>query len=147
MKKISYWLVAVSLAAFLVMVSGAGSLASGQAENTPPAVKVAPEQQKQLDQLKQLEEQLQKDREAMHSAITQYGWDSEQTDAPQEQLGRDRAEYRKLRRSLRSAGVPVPPPTGMGEGPGANRSMSGRMMRQGRGGHHCAGCDCPCCKG
>ena len=147
MKRISYWLIAVSLAAFLVMVRGAGSSASGQAENAPPAVKVAPEQQKQLDQLKQLEEQLQKDRDAMHNAITQYGWDSEQTDAAQEQLVRDRAEYRKLRRSLRSAGVPVPPPTGMGAGPGRNPAMSGRMMRHGRGGHNCANCDCPCCKG
>ena len=146
MKRISYWLMAVSLAAFLVMVSGAGSSASGQAENTPPAVNVTPEQQKQLDQLNQREAQLQNDRDAMHSAITQYGWDSEQADAAQDQLVRDRMEYRKLRRSLRSAGVPVPPPTGMGAGPGDNRAMSGRMMRQGRGGHHCAGCTCPCCQ-
>jgi len=146
MKKISYWVMAVSLAAFLVMASGAGSSASGQAGNTQPALKVTPEQQKQLDQLNQLEEQLQKDRDAMHNAITQYGWDSDQTDAAQEQLVRDRAEYRTLRRSLRFAGVPVPPPTGMGAGPGGNRATSGRMLRHGRGGSRGAGCNCPCCQ-
>jgi hypothetical protein len=109
--------------------------------------KVTAEQQKQLDQLKQLEDQLTKDRTAVHDAISKYGWDSDQTDAAQEQLFRNRTEYRQLRRSLRQAGVPVPPAGGFGPGgPGPGPGGMGMGMG-GSGGHGMMGrrmCDCPC---
>jgi len=38
---------------------------------------VSAEQQKNLDHLKQLGEQLQRDRDAVQSAMTQCGWDSD----------------------------------------------------------------------
>jgi hypothetical protein len=119
--------------------------------NPQAAQQVTAEQQKQLDQLKQLEEQLQKDRDAVHAAITQYGWESDQTDAAQEQLFRDRAEYRKLRRSLRSAGVAVSPPVGMGQrafrgGPGGNyRGWGAGYMRHRGRGYRGRMCGCRCC--
>ncbi len=97
------------------------------------------EQQKQLEQLKQLDTQLQKDRAAVHDAISKYGWDSDQTDAAQEQLFRDRSEYRQLRRTLRQAGVPVTAPQGVGPGSGFGPGSGRRGMRGGRG-----MCPCPC---
>jgi len=147
MKKTSCRLMAIPLAAFVLVVSGAFSLASGQAADNQPVPKFAPEQQKQIERLGQLGDQLQKDRAALHQAVNQYGWDSEQTDAAQEQLQRDRMEYRRLRRALRAAGVPVPPPAGMGAGAGRGGSglMGGRMKPRARGGHHCADCGCRCC--
>lgn len=121
---------------------------AGQSAEPQIPTKLTADQQKQAEQLKLLEEQLQKDREAMHSAITQYGWDSDQVDEAQEKLFRDRAEYRKLRRSLRAAGVAVPPAPGLDFGTRGDRPgrMAGRMPHHGRGGHHCADCDCPCCR-
>jgi hypothetical protein len=147
MKKSSRLITAISLAGLLIVLGGAFSLAAGQAVDNQPIPKVAPEQQKQLEQLRQLGDQLQKDRAALHQAIDQYGWDSEQTDAAQEQLQRDRMEYRGLRRSLRAAGVPVPAPAGMsaGPGPGGSGPMAGRMKPCGRSGRHCANCACRCC--
>jgi uncharacterized protein YlxW (UPF0749 family) len=148
MKKDMRWVWAVAEIALILFLGTAFSVASGQSVGSQTAPTVTPEQQKQLDQLKQLEPQLQKDREALHQAIAQYGWDSEQTDAAQDQLVRDRMEYRKLRRSLRSAGVPVVPPAGMGSrmwgiGPGLR---AGGMHHRGHGGRHCADCNCSCCK-
>lgn len=109
---------AVTLGALLLVAGPAGAQTAAQPTDPQPAQKLSTEQQKQLDHLKQLEEQLMKDREAVHAAVTQYGWDSEQTDAARERLFRDRQEYRKLRRSLRAAGVDVPPPAGLGRGAG-----------------------------
>jgi len=148
MKKDMRWVWGVAGTALILCLGTPFSVVSGQSAGSQTAPTVTPEQQKQLDQLKQLEAQLQKDRDAMHQAITQFGWDSEQTDAAQDQLVRDRMEYRKLRRSLRSTGVPVPPPAGMGAGMGGSRPgpMAGRMHHRGHGGHHCADCDCSCCK-
>jgi hypothetical protein len=88
--------------------------AQSSSANAQAAPQVTAEQQEQLDQLNQLQAQLQKDRGAVRAAITQYGWDSDQTDAARAKLFRDRAEYRGLRRSLCVAGVAVPPPAGMG---------------------------------
>jgi uncharacterized protein YlxW (UPF0749 family) len=147
MKKSSRWITAISLAGLLIVLGGAFSLAAGQAVDNQRVPKVTPEQQKQLEQLRQLGDRLQKDRAALHEAIDQYGWDSEQTDAAQEQLQRDRMEYRGLRRSLRAAGVAVPAPAGMsaGPGPGGSGRMVGRMKPCGRCGRHCANCACRCC--
>ncbi|MBZ5516000.1 MAG: hypothetical protein LAN62_14360 [Acidobacteriia bacterium] len=125
------------------------ALSRAQSEPAEPQAspKVSAEQQKQLDQLKQLEDQLQKDRDAVHAAITQYGWDSDQTDAARDQLFRDREGYRKLRRSLRGAGVAVPSPAGIGMRAGTRGYGPGR---KGGGMHHGGGsrgggmCGCPC---
>ena len=60
---------------------------------------------------------MQGDREAVRSAVAKYGGDSDEADAAQQRLLRDRGEYRGLRRSLQQAGVSVPPDatsTGMG---------------------------------
>jgi hypothetical protein len=96
--------------------------------------------------LNQLDEQLQKDRHTLHQAITQRGWDSEQVDVAQENLFRDREEYRKLRRSLRAAGVAVPPISGFGPGMGAPGPGVAPGRRSGGGPHQ--DCpylpDCPC---
>ena len=117
------------------------SMVSAQAQSTTTA-QVTPDQQVQLDRLKALEQDLQKDRQGLHDAITQYGWDSAQVDAAQEQLNKDRLEYRKLRRSLRQAGVAVPAPQGWGAGGG----MGGPGMPGMRGGHKRMHGDCPCAK-
>jgi len=110
---------------------------AASAQDQPAAPQSGPqlsaEQQKQLDQLKQLEQQLQKDREAVHNAITQFGWDSDQVDQAQEQLMRDRLQYRKLRRSLRAQGVPVPPPQGIGPGWPGGRGWQAQGRGYGRG--------------
>jgi hypothetical protein len=84
-------------------------------QSTTPRASALPtaEHEKQLDRLNQLDEQLQKDRDIMHQAIIQYGWDTDQVDSAQENLFRDREEYRKLRRSLRATGVTVPSPSGL----------------------------------
>jgi hypothetical protein len=102
---------------------------------------LTPEQQKQLDRLEQLEDQLQDDRAALEDAIARFGWDSDQVDEAENQLSQDRMEYRKLRRSLRQAGVAVPPPARFGQaGMGAGRGTA--TGRWGRGHcHHCGhGC-------
>lgn len=119
-----------------------------QSPTAQPAQKLTADQQKQLDQLHQLEEQLQKDRDAVHAAIGQYGWDSDQVDTAQEQLVRDRTEYRKLRRSLRAAGVPVSPPSGFASDSGGPRPRAGRWANSygpgGRRHYRGHGCNCPC---
>ena len=105
------------------------------------------EQQQQLGRLKELQEQLPKDRQALHQAAAQSGWDSDQADIAQEQLFRDGEEYRKLRRTLAAEGVAVPPPYGAGAGtkgghPSAHSSSAGSHGM-------CADCpsmdDCTCC--
>jgi uncharacterized protein YlxW (UPF0749 family) len=127
-----------------------GRVMVGQAQSTgkQATTQVTPDQQKQLDQLKEIENQLQKDRTDLHDAITKYGWDSDQVDAAQNQLTQDRTEYRKLRRALVQAGVSVPSPAGFAPGGGMG---PGRGMRAGRGsrGAGYQGCpcpDCPCCR-
>jgi len=104
-------------------------------------------QQQQLGRLKELEEQLPKDRQALHQAAAQSGWDSGQADIAQEHLFRDREEYRRLRRTLRAEGVAVPPPYGAGTdikggSPSANSPSAGSHGM-------CADCpsmdDCSCC--
>jgi len=108
---------------------------------------VTAEQQQQLGRLKELEVQLPKDRQALHQAAAQSGWDSDQADIAQEQLFRDREQYRKLRRTLAAAGVAVPPPYGAGAGtkgghPSTHSSSAGSHGM-------CADCrsmdDCTCC--
>jgi len=98
---------------------------------------LAPEQQKQLDRLEKLEDQLEDDRAALQDAITRFGWDSDQVDEAENQLSQNRMEYRKLRRSLRQAGVAIPSPAGFGQGGmGASRGIG--AGRWGRGHcHHC----------
>ncbi len=81
------------------------------AQSTPPQAvgQSAAGQKEQLDRLKQLDERLQNDRIALQRAVDQYGWDSDEADRAEEALARDRTEYRRLRRSLQSAGLDVPP--------------------------------------
>ena len=137
---------AATLGALLVAGSAVPQTAA-QSADPQAAPKLSAEQQKQLEHLKQLEEQLRKDREAVHSAIAQNGWDSDQTDAARNQLFRDRQEYRQARRSLRAAGVDVPPPAGLGRGTGR---AARRWARE--GGHWRGACPrhawrmrhCPC---
>ena len=126
--------------------------AAGQSPDPQTAPQVTAEQQNQLDQLKGLEDQMQKERDAVHAAISEFGWDSDQTDAAREKLFQTRTQYRSLRRSLRSQGLTVGPPAGMGQrgfraGPGQSywngprRGMRGGC--QGRHPHwrgHCRGC-------
>ena len=133
-----FLIIAVVLSA-LFLLAGFGAWAQSPGSQAP--LVATPEQQKQLYQLTQLEQQLDKDRTAMHDAIAKYGWDSDQADTAQEQLLRDRSEYRKLRRTLRRSGVTPPPPAGFKAG-GRHQSMRGRGM-------HCphasqGACDCPC---
>ena len=124
--------------------------ALGQSPDPQAAPQATADQQKQLDQLKALEGQLQSDRDAVHAAITEFGWDSDQADEAMGKLYQTRSEYRSLRRSLRSQGVAVPPPTGMGQrgfradsGPG-NRQVRG-FGRRGGSHRHCGhGCGCGC---
>ena len=113
MNRIKLLKLAATLGAVLFVAGWAAGQTPSQSADPQPAQKPSAEQQKQLDHLKQLEDQLRKDREAVHAAITQHGWDSDQTDAARDQLFRDRQEYRKTRRSLRAAGLDVPPPAGL----------------------------------
>lgn len=114
---------------------------------------VTADQQKQLNRLQQLNEQMQKDREAVRSAVAKYGGDSDEADAAQQRLLQDRQEYRGLRRSLQQAGVSVPPDatsTGMGN----QGNQRGHCGHHGDGHHgccggnsHCAEHDNDCCCG
>jgi hypothetical protein len=119
-----------------------GSQAAGS--NDQPTLTA--DQQNQLDQLRQLDEQLQKDRAAVHAAIGKYGFDSDQVDTARGQLIRDRTQYRQLRRSLVATGVAVPRASGMRAGRFMARpermGMRGRGMM--RGGMMRGGCRCQC---
>jgi hypothetical protein len=119
---------------------------------------LTPEQQKQLDRLGQLEDQLEGDRAALQDAIIRFGWDSDQVDEAQNRLSQDRMEYRRLRRALRQAGVAIPPPAGFGPGGmgAGRRSRASRWARAhshhcGQGYRHCHHSDeycddCPGCR-
>jgi hypothetical protein len=114
---------------------------------------VTADQQKQLNRLQQLNEQMQRDHDAVRSAVAKYGWDSDEADAAQQRLFQDRQEYRGLRRSLQQAGVSVPPDatrTGM-----RNQDNQRGHCGHGANGHHgccggdghCAEHDFDCCCG
>ena len=63
--------------------------------NKPQAKSTAPaEQQKNLDHLKQLSEQLQKDRDAVDAVVNQHGWDSDEVDSAKQRLTQNRHAYR-----------------------------------------------------
>jgi len=109
-----------------------------QADGRKPQ-QVASGQQQRLGRLKELAEQLSRDRQALHQAAAQSGCDSDQTDVAQEQLFRDREEYRKLRRTLVAAGVAVPPPYGAGAGTKGGRPSANPPSA----GSHGIGADCP----
>ncbi len=147
MNRTLLWKLAALIGAVVLVVAWAVARAQSAASDPQSAPKVTAEQQKQLDELRQLEQQLQKDRDAVHAAIMEFGWDSDQTDAARDQLFRDREEYRKLRRSLRAAGVAVPPPSGTGWGAGPGGYGPGRgagRMGYGRGPRGGRMCGCPC---
>jgi len=112
---------------------------------------LSPEQQKQLDRLEQLEDQLEDDRAALQDAIARFGWDSDQVDEAENQLSQNRVEYRKLRRSLRQAGVAIPSPARFGQagmgasrGTGAGRWGRGHCHHCGQGYRHCHHCRGSC---
>ena len=142
MKTRTSWILMGSLA-FTVLVGGAAMLLAQSAKPDPPSSpKVTADQQTQLNRLAQLDEQLRKDRMALHATINEYGWESEQADDAREKLVSDRAEYRKLRRSLMASGVPVPPPSGFAAGGPDNRPGpgAGRGSRGHHGCHYCPNC-------
>lgn len=145
-----HWLLAVVLA-MLATLCFAISSARPQ---TPSGSSVTIEQQRQLDRLNQLSEQLRKDRDAVDAAAGTYGWDSNEADAAQQRLFQDRQQYRSLRRSLEVAGVSVPPDAGSG-GKSNQATQSPRCCSHGHGHHGCCdgGHDCRgngedhCCHG
>jgi len=142
MRRMSSWIEIMLLGVVLLWAGVMGAHARSAQPDAQTGTKITAEQQQQLDRLAQLDEQLQKSRSALHAAINDYGWDSEQADEAREKLVNDRAEYRKLRRSLVASGVSVPPPTGLGAG-GPGRGPGPGMGRgQGRhhGCHHCGDC-------
>jgi hypothetical protein len=124
-----------------------GGLITAWARGKSPPQATA-EHQHQLGRLKELADQLSKDRKAVHQAAVQSGWDSDQVDVVQEQLFRDREEYRKLRRALDAAGVAVPPPYGAGAGTKGGRPSANPPSAGPHG--MCDDCpsmdgDCSCC--
>jgi len=136
-KEILASLLLVILAIFVVEF-GSPTKVSAQT-NTPQAQStVSAVQQKNLDHLRQLSEQLQKDRSAVDVAVNQYGWDSDQADAAQQRLFQDRQEYRSLRRSLQSAGVATPTDAA-GTCVGCQNNCSGHCGSHGDGHHSCCG--------
>lgn len=128
-------LVSVFLAAILIEIGNPSRL-SAQANPTQEQATVSAKQQKDLDHLKQLGEQLQKDRNAVESAVNQHGWDSDQADAAQQQLFQDHQEYRILRRSLQSAGVAIPTDQAA-PCEGCQNNCSGHCGSHGHGHHGC----------
>ena len=146
MRRLSLWTGIITLGIALLSAGTAGLRAQSSAANPPSNTKITAEQQKQLDQLAQLEERLQKSRDALHAAINEYGWNSDQADDARETLVKNRSEYRKLRRSLVASGVSVPPPAGFGVGGPGNRSGRGMGRGQGRyqGCPRCGRCGCNC---
>ena len=139
------FLLAVALVGVLALVGLAAAQSADPSPDLQNAPQITAEQQTQLDNLKGLEQQLQKDREAVHSAISQYSRDSDKTDAAMQQLFNTRMHYRQLRRSLRQAGVPVPPLAGAGAGWGAAGPARGQGRGYGSGrGFARRGCQCPC---
>jgi len=111
--------------------------ASAQTKTPQSGTAVTAEQQKQLDRLTQLREQLRKDEDSVDFAVHQYGWDSNEADAAQQRLLEDRREYRSLRESLQAGGVNIPSDM-WGAGMCAHCNQMG-SSRSGRGYHGC--CD------
>jgi len=139
------FLLAATVVSVLALVGLAAAQSAAPSPDPQNAPQITAEQQKQLDNLKGLEQQLQKDREAVHSAISQYSRDSDKTDAAMQQIFNTRMHYRQLRRSLRQAGVPVPPLAGAGAGWGAAGPARGQGRGYGSGrGFARRGCQCPC---
>ncbi len=140
------WMSAAIILGLLVFAGWALPQTGSQAAGSTDQAAVTAEQQKQVAQLGQLDEQLQKDRAAVHEAIGKYGFESDQVDAAREQLIRDRSQYRQMRRSLVAAGVAVPRASGVR----TSRFMArpGRMGMRGRGMMRGAmmrgGCRCQC---
>jgi hypothetical protein len=115
-------------------------LMQAQTKPTDSKSTVSTAQQKQLDRLQQLTDRLTKDRDAVSSAVAQYGWDSNEADAAQQRLLQDRQEYRSLRRSLQNDGVSLP--TAAADSTGGNCCN--------HDGHHCCehdGENHHCCSG
>lgn len=94
------------LLAFAFVVAGSQAL-EGQSNALPLPSKPGAEQ-KQVEHLQQLEQQLRADQDSLGTTASQYGWGSDEADAALEQLLRDRKEYRRVARSLRSAGTTWP---------------------------------------
>ena len=139
---------------------GIAALWAGAQSAPPQAVsQPAASPQKQLDRLRQLDEQLQNDRDALQQAVDRHGSDSDEADRAEEVLARDRAEYRKLRRSLDSAGVDLPPSSEFCCGNDVRMTGPGSARTRGYA-HHCGHCwqehdgycchqqdDAYCCRG
>jgi hypothetical protein len=154
MKRTHSITLAAAVGMALLMAAWTAPKAVGQSSDPQTAPQVAAEQQTQLDQLKAIEGQMQQERDAVHAAISEFGWDSDQTDAAREKLFQTRSQYRSLRRSLRSQGLAVPPPAGpSADGQGFRSGPRGgnwdAPRRGGRGGcrdrhphwrGHCRGC-------
>jgi hypothetical protein len=136
----------IVLAAGLALVSVIGLQSEDAQPNPQTNANLTAEQKNQLTRLNQLEEQLQKSRDALHAAINQYGWESDEADVAREKLIADRTEYRNLRRLLRGSGVAVPPPSGFGAGGPDGQPGQGARRWQGphHGYHHGGRCGCDC---
>lgn len=148
-----------SNARILTLIGVALLFASGltmnrvQAQTKPSETNsaVTADQQKQLNHLRQLSDQLQKDRDAVDAVAGEYGWDSNEADAAQQRLFQDRQEYRSLRHSLQAAGVSIPSAARNG-GTVTQGTQNGRCGSRGCD-HHCdGGHDCGhdgdhCCHG
>jgi hypothetical protein len=119
------------------------TLTYAQTKSVQSSGAVPADQQKQLNRLHQLNEQVQRDRDAVTSAVAQHGWDSDEADAAQQRLFQDRQEYRALRRSLQQAGVSVPPDT-TSTGMGNRSTQSGHCGHHTNGHHGCCGGDGHC---
>ena len=130
-----YFSPAMILAGILLQAGWLAVGAASQSVRTHASTQPTVDQQKQLDELRQLDGQLQKDRDALYDVVDKYGWDSDEADAAQEQLIRDRAQYRRLRGSLEAAGVTIPlPSTARSSRAYRNGSWMGH---RGRGHHGC----------
>jgi hypothetical protein len=117
---------------------------TAQTYSQAPQSPTSANQQAQLDRLKQLEGQLQGDRDAVHEAIGRYGFESDQAAAARTQLVRDRTEYRQLRRGLVAAGVVVPR-AGKWTGFRGRRAHQGRLgPKRGWMGRGAGMRPCPC---
>jgi hypothetical protein len=122
----------------MLAISGVTLTRARAQTKTPQTSAPSAEQQKQLDQLKKLNEQLQKDEDAVRSATDRYGWDSNEADAAQQQFFRDRQQYRSLRRSLEAAGLDIPSDAA-GARMGSPSSQNGGCCGHGHGHHGCCG--------
>lgn len=134
MNRNRHWIIYAVLVVAFILAGWVVTRTWAQSADTQSTSSITAEQQNQPGQLNQLDQQLQKNRTAVHDAIAKYGWDSDQVDEARGQLFKDRQEYRKLRRSLRQAGVAVPAAGGFGACPNCPGPGGRRMGRMGRGG-------------